>query len=631
MGAFLSRVCLILCGLFLTAPATPSQIVVSHLGDDNSAGTFADPFATPARAQLEVRKLRKQYPDRGVTVLLRSGIYRLTETIAFGPEDGGGPNAEVIWAALPGEYVTFSGGIELNEWKQDENGHLRAKVPSALAKLGVSDVYSSRQRLPLARHPNEGWLRVKEVGEDRRTSFTFDPQLADLTLENADGLLVQLLHDRSTSRIPVAEIDSAEGTLRTRTPIGCEAPHYAINNFEAHPRFLLEGHLALLDKAGEWAIDPSTGELVVMPPQPLPELVNWAATEETMHAVVPFLERMIEIKGTAKQPVQNLRFFGITFRHSRFTPPADGWAGAQASMHERRDGSEQERQRIFTPAAVQMEFAQNCSMERCHFYGLGGSAIWIGRACIDVGLRLCFLSDIGANGINVGEDYARQIDGKPWWRSSDLSDPELARRVFVEGCSIGEVGARYGGSVGIWIGFAADCSIAFNQIRNTPYTGLSVGWVWGQDPAPSGGHLIERNEIGNVMQLLSDGGCIYTLGKQPGTVIRNNELHNVPRHAGRAPSNGIFIDEGSSEILFDGNQIYDIGHAPIRFHRAGKNRVVGNALITSMESPYYYNRTNADDIEFIDNLVSETRTAETMGLTHEVGPRWYLWSLENHR
>ena len=54
------------------------------------------------------------------------------------------------------------------------------------------------------------------------------------------------------------------------------------------------------------------------------------------------------------------------------------------------------------------------------------------------------------------------------------------------------------------------------------------------------------------MQHLGDGGGIYTLGFQPGTVIRGNHIHHVQRSRFNqaAPNNGMFIDEGSKGFLF---------------------------------------------------------------------------------
>lgn len=623
--------------LVLLASTASGQIVVSPFGNDADPGTFDEPFATPARAQLEVRKLRQESPDRSVVVLLRSGTYYLDEPLIFGPEDGGDHNVDVIWTALHREFVTFSGAVQMSEWTETADGLLRAKLPQELAGTTVHDLFSQGRRLPLARYPNEDWMRVKKAGEDRRTSFTFEAGLTDLQWELGPeqkfgtGLQVHLLHDWSTSRIPVAAIDGPAGTLSTRTPLGCVAPHYAIDNFEPHPRFILEGHPDFLDAQGEWCQDPSTGDLLLEPPIMLPEEPTWKASADMINLDLPRLERLMEIRGSEENPVRNLHFAGIDFQHTTFHPPADGWAGAQASMHERRDGSAKQTERIFTPAAVQIEFAQGFSMEHCGFRYLGGSGVWIGRGCSDVSLKTCYITKVGANGINIGEDSVRQVDGQPWWRSSDLEDPFLTQRIAIEGCHIADVGSRYPGSVGIWIGFAADCRVAFNTIRHTPYTGLSVGWVWSQDEAPSGGHQILNNEIGNVMQLLSDGGCIYTLGRQPGTVIKGNRLFGVPQHAGRAPSNGIFLDEGSCEILVEENRFHEIDQSPIRFHRAGKNRIVGNLLITNHAKPYYYNNTKPEDQEYIGNIIQEQVTKEVLSIGGRVGPQWYRWTREQEQ
>jgi hypothetical protein len=612
MGVSLPRFSLILCGLFLSA-AAPGQVVISPAGSDDGAGTWASPFATPHRAQVEARKMRKLHPERGVVVLVQRGTYHLNHPLVFGPEDGGGENAEVIWTATQGGGAVFSGGVEVSNWEQTEDGHLRAKLPPELQGERVGDLYFKHRRLTPARFPNADWLRVDKAGEDRRTSFTFDSSAVDIEIPDSNGLQIYFLHDWATSRIPVAEFNQADGFLRTRTPIGCELPFFAIDNFEPHPRFYLEGHQALMDESGEWVQDPVSGDLLVVPPFDIPKMRHNPATAETMIAVAPLLEHLIEVRGTETEPVRNLHFVGIGFQHSRYLAPADGWAAIQASMHDLRDGSGKANNRAFVPAAVELEFAKDCSISHGRFHHLGGSGLWLKRGCVDVQVKDCMFANINANGINIGEDASRLVDGKPWWMSSDLSDPTLARNVSVQWCDISRVGMRYGGSVGVWIGFAADCRVGHNRIHSTPYTGISVGWEWSRKAAPSGGHLIHNNHIMHVMQLLSDGGCIYTLGRQPGTVIRGNALHNVPRHAGRAPSNGIFVDEGSSEMVIEKNLIYDIGHTPIRFHRAGPNKVIGNVLITKMDSPYFYNSTDPKEMEYVDNVVREKKEHTDQG------------------
>lgn len=75
------------------------------------------------------------------------------------------------------------------------------------------------------------------------------------------------------------------------------------------------------------------------------------------------------------------------------------------------------------------------------------------------------------------------------------------------------------------------------------------------------------------MNRLCDGGCIYTLGFQPGTVIRGNHLHGVHRSpmAQGAPNDGMFIDQGSKGYRFERNVIYDAHSAFVRFNQCQRD------------------------------------------------------------
>jgi hypothetical protein len=104
------------------------------------------------------------------------------------------------------------------------------------------------------------------------------------------------------------------------------------------------------------------------------------------------------------------------------------------------------------------------------------------------------------------------------------------------------------------------------------------------------------------MQALSDGGGIYTLGRQPGTRLFGNLIHDVPLNAGRAESNGIFMDEGSTDIVVLGNTIYNVAKSAIRFHRAGKNTIEENRLATPPGVPAFaFNACDASVMVFKDN------------------------------
>jgi hypothetical protein len=98
------------------------------------------------------------------------------------------------------------------------------------------------------------------------------------------------------------------------------------------------------------------------------------------------------------------------------------------------------------------------------------------------------------------------------------------------------------------------------------------------------------------MQVLSDGGGIYTLGRMPGSQIIGNVIHDIPRNAGRAESNGIFFDQGSSDLLVADNVIFNTDRAPFRYHQA-KSKIISrnNLLVHPADQPVYrYNRTEAE-------------------------------------
>jgi len=73
---------------------------------------------------------------------------------------------------------------------------------------------------------------------------------------------------------------------------------------------------------------------------------------------------------------------------------------------------------------------------------------------------------------------------------------------------------------------------------------------------------------------------------------------------GRAESNGMFLDEGTTGITIEGNVIYNIARSPLRFHRAGNNLVRDNTLtVFATVPPVRYNRTKDALIKKVKNKI----------------------------
>ena len=503
--------------------------------------------------------------EKPATVQLRGGTYRLKETLVLGPEDSG-----VTWTAAPGETVVLSGGRVLSGWAKDgARWVVEEKAP-------VRQLYIDGRRRPRARTPNEGYFRIVKAGPDDRTSFEFKPGDLKAWPDLASAELV-FLHDWSITRLPIGAVDEASKVATFRFPIGPSARHYAISWFEKQPRYFVENLLEALDRPGEWV--SANGKVTYRPVD--------GEDPARVEAVVPVHERLLEIRGA-----KDLKFVGLTFSHSAWTPPAAGYAESQAAQYEPRDETGKGKGRAFVPAAVRVESSENVTFERCRFEHLGGSGLWLGKGSRKNLITQCVFSDIAANGVMVGEARATE---------EDLARDNTLTRSLVEHC-----GAEYYGAVGVWGGITQGLSVTRNEIRALPYTGVSIGWVWNPTPSLCQGNRIEANHIHHVMQILSDGGGIYTLGRQPGTVLRGNHIHDVPLNAGRAESNGIFMDEGTTDLVVEANVIWAIEKAPIRFHKAYRNELRNNVLVVPKGGePFRYNASKPDDKVFEGNTTPD--------------------------
>ncbi|MDP3851926.1 MAG: right-handed parallel beta-helix repeat-containing protein [Luteolibacter sp.] len=571
-----THVALALCLTGMSWSVSAAEWHVNPTAATGGDGSQARPFSSLA----ETLAALPGGPAEPLTVRLAVGTYRI------------GSALEITAAHTRGQPLVFngagkariSGGKIISPHRASSGWRLdiKGKAPREL--------FANGERRPRARFPKVGWLRVAEALPDKRGGFIAQ---ADLPPVGTQAELL-FLHDWSVSRIPVKSIRGAE--LRTSGPIGFPAAHYVIDHYEPHPRFCLENDILLLTEKGTWCADKD-GQVFYLPRD--------GETFENTLIEIPVADKLLRVSGTAEKPVRDVRFEGITFEHCRWDVPPSGYAEGQATKHVPRDVSEVAGEPHgnwqFVPWAVEVEHAESVVFRMCRFRNLGGGGVLLGRATRSCVLDRCQVVEVSGNGIGIGEGGERRVDGKPWWQAAPA---EAAAGNRVERCLIERCGAQFHGAVGLWVGLAKDSRIQGNEVRHLPYTGISVGWMWNPTPTPCGGNLVEGNHIHHVMQLLSDGGGIYTLGRQPGTLLRDNLIHDIPLNAGLAESNGMFFDQGSSELRIENNLISSTDRSPLRFHKAGRIVVAGNRWVLPENIPALrFNNTPREVIEVGENPV----------------------------
>lgn len=131
----------------------------------------------------------------------------------------------------------------------------------------------------------------------------------------------------------------------------------------------------------------------------------------------------------------------------------------------------------------------------------------------------------------------------------------MVKNVTVKNNLITRIGEDYLGTAGINAGFVNSTTIDHNDISDTPWAGISLGWGWQSAANAEGNNSVSYNRIGNVMNRLCDSAGIYHLSNDPNTVINGNYVHDairVPSACGNAV-HGVYLDEGSDNMTLSNN------------------------------------------------------------------------------
>lgn len=553
------------------------EIYVDVNAELSGDGSINSPFKTISEAQTKVREIiaSENYPEGGVVVFLRKGTYMLSDTVKFGEEDSGKEGSPVEWRAYYNEEVTISNGVQIPfsefEYSEDERipedaqgrvmqynlrenglpghdglylaGHSQhfywrfgmAEEDTVQFGYPVPEVFFGEDTGTLAQYPNEGWLGITELVEEGTPTWWVDDNNGT-HLDSWVGTTVKVDVDKN----------------RMKRWANAKNPWY-----DSYWKYDWS------DFRGPWeSIDP----------------VN--QTMKTQHSI-PYKP----VVGKARWKIYNL-IEELDAPGEWFYDEDNGCLYVYPTSGTRNDDNITlcfQRKNI-----IELDNAHDIVFNGLNLTGTRFSAI-SGSNCTRVEIAYCNINKVSTNAIDLTGSTDCYIHG-------NIVDTIGARGIQVSGGSFKDLTpsgtviennyinnfARLQKSYigGVALG-GVGVTVRNNTISNAPQLAISYG---GND------HLIEGNEIHNVLKEASDMGAIYRYMDYDarGNIIRNNVFHDISTDSG--DSIGVYcvyFDGGSSGDTAEGNIFYNIDGSGI-FMNTGSQHTVKNNIFSNVTGDGVY-------------------------------------------
>ncbi len=520
-----------------TITGTTADFYVSPSGNDNWSGTLPapnksltdGPFATIDRAKMAVSKLKEQVykpkkkavdkrfigtphqygVGRDILVLIREGIYSLDTPLAFTPGDGGErietdlptgafeyhelKDCFVTYAAYPGESPVISGGEKITGWVKKKNGIWSA----AIKQTEFNELYANGKRLTLARTPNKGYFLTDGQPSD---SASFKFKAGDLKSWNdMESNRIHMTVRWGGINTSLSRIDVKSHTAWLKQP----SPEMLI----IQPKYFVENIEALMDTTGEWYFNGRNQTVSFIPGDELGD-PNKASV------VFPRLENLVDVSGTREKPVRNLRFYNLKFENTR--------SGGKGT--------------------VAFQYAKNCELLGNRIENVNQTAIRFGLGSYHNLISRNVINDVKGSGINVSG--ARKPEN---W--SDIVSDNMISYNKITNIPVA--------STGISTYNATRSTVSHNYISNVGSYGITLGSWPNIEETSDGSHLAEYNHVSFTNMKRDDEGGIAVYGLSPGSVVRNNLVHDV--HPAATNENvALFFQNMSSGWSVTDNTYYNL-------------------------------------------------------------------------
>lgn len=504
------------------------DLYVSTNGKKYAKGTIDDPLKTPQEALNIAQKFKKN----SVYIWFRGGTYLLEQTLRFNLADSRTPNAPLIFSGYKDENVTLSGAKSVIQWQKVTDDEILKLLSSEVRKhVMVADLNG----LKIYDYGSPKGGGVELIQNNELMTIARWPNQGFTTISNVS---------KTSSESKIGEFyftDNHPSRWKNEKDIWLHGYWYwdwsdqrqkvKEINFTQKMVSIEKPYHHYGYKKGQWyyaynllcEIDRE-GEWYLDREEG--KLYFWPPNDKTDNTALTSLPTLVHMIG-----VENISFKHINFMNTLST-------------------------------AVMIEKADNVSIDHAEIRNTGSWGVYITDSH-NSGVRYGHITQTGDGGVYLdGGDRSSLTRGNLYVDHCDIHDYARINRMYKPAISLNGVG-----------------NIASNNhIYNAPHIGIFFA---------GNNHLIQNNNIHNVVQESNDAGAVYGLRdwSQYGTVITNNFIHHI--HENRHDkSAAIYLDDQLSGVTISNNIIYKTNRG-LLIGGGKSNTVVNNLLIDNSQSIYY--------------------------------------------
>ncbi|CAF0926453.1 unnamed protein product [Rotaria sp. Silwood1] len=442
--------------------------------------------------------------------------------------------------------ASISGGMPITHWIEIDDDVYKAVVPSTVY---VNQLFADDRRIIRTRIPmnQSAYLQYEApLNDPNQARYGFQYVQGQFDSIPLNDVMVVVYHSWTTSHHYIDQIITSNRTILFTNPSDLPIGTFTM---QGKRRFHIENScLALVSNSFCFVNETKTIYLKT----------NGSYNPNNIQIITPIHEFIMLIASTdARYPINNIIIDNIAIQHSAWNIGRRQQADSQAAA-------------FLNSAALYIANATSIIISNVEINHIGSYGIWIKEGTTNVNVFNSLVTDTAAGGIRIGQMIA------------SVSTPTTSIKIISNEVSYG--GNVFPSGVAVIVHCANDVIIADNSIHHHRNSGISAGSVLGYKESYTSNIIIQNNYIYNIGQhILCDQGGIYTLGIQPGTIIDGNVIKNVFSYA--IFMWGIYLDEGTSQVIVSNNIVYNTGWASFFQHYGANNTIVNNVFACASVNP----------------------------------------------